>query len=495
MENTHKKIHEIAEHYADGKSVKFEDILIVLPTYIKEVISDLNSYNEYIEKIKNERLEKNNTLVLTIIIVYSILGVLTILAFISLGLLNRYTMHSLYKVQNGLYKFFDYLNKETNQIEKLDESKKDEFGLIAQKINQNMVIVQENDEIDLGVYGEVMAIFEKISKGDLTHRLHLKASNPRINHTFNALNDMLDILNDKIGSNIITITDVLREYSQYNFQTNIQDAKGDVSKITNQLGEMITSMLIENSENGSILEDFSQKLKENVNQLSSLSSKQAQDLEETTISIEQITILIKQSLEQVKSMHSLANQTKDSSRKGKELAIKTADAMNDINISTAAIAESITVIDQISFQTNILSLNAAVEAATAGEAGKGFAVVAQEVRNLATRSAEAAKEIKRLVEQAKYKTIEGKNISEDMIAGYNLLDSNIEATTQLIEDVTSASHKQFNGISQINDAILKLDSATQENAQLAQQTNEIAQQTNEISKKIVGNLKDKKFHK
>ncbi|RXJ93678.1 chemotaxis protein, partial [Arcobacter sp. CECT 8989] len=126
--------------------------------------------------------------------------------------------------------------------------------------------------------------------------------------------------------------------------------------------------------------------------------------------------------------------------------------------------DAISVIDQIAFQTNILSLNAAVEAATAGEAGKGFAVVAGEVRNLASRSAEAAKEIKSLVENATQKSGDGKQIAGNMIEGYTHLNENIQNTHGLIKNVAESSKEQKTGIEQISIAVNQLDQQTQKNA-------------------------------
>ena len=152
----------------------------------------------------------------------------------------------------------------------------------------------------------------------------------------------------------------------------------------------------------------------------------------------------------------ISSKTQESAHIGKELATKTVNSMEEINNTVMNINEAITVIDQIAFQTNILSLNAAVEAATAGEAGKGFAVVAQEVRNLAARSAEAAKEIKNLVENATIKANEGKEISSTMIKGFGELESNISETSNLIDDVTNAANEQSSGITQISDAVNQL---------------------------------------
>ncbi|MCK9337169.1 MAG: methyl-accepting chemotaxis protein [Arcobacteraceae bacterium] len=181
------------------------------------------------------------------------------------------------------------------------------------------------------------------------------------------------------------------------------------------------------------------------------------------------------------------------SSEGEKLAIKTATSMDDINNKVKAIIEAISVIDQIAFQTNILSLNAAVEAATAGEAGKGFAVVAAEVRNLATRSAEAAKEIKKIVEDATQMTAQGKTISDEMIQGFNKLNDNIVTTTKLISSVTASSKEQESAISQIFDAINSLEEVTSQSVAVANDTNVIAKQTHQIAGIIVEDANKSEF--
>jgi methyl-accepting chemotaxis protein len=193
-------------------------------------------------------------------------------------------------------------------------------------------------------------------------------------------------------------------------------------------------------------------------------------------------------------MAGYGNKVKESITLGQDLANKTALSMEDINSQTSAISEAITIIDQIAFQTNILSLNAAVEAATAGEAGRGFAVVAGEVRTLASRSAEAAKQIKDLVQNAQKKTQEGKDIASDMIEGYSELNKNISTTLELIENVTMANKEQSIGMIQINDAVNNLDQITQQNAQNASSANEIAQKTLEISNTIIAQADAKEFN-
>ena len=192
-------------------------------------------------------------------------------------------------------------------------------------------------------------------------------------------------------------------------------------------------------------------------------------------------------------MASYSNQLSTSILQGEQLANSTVISMNEINEQTNAIAEAITIIDQIAFQTNILSLNAAVEAATAGEAGRGFAVVAAEVRNLASRSAEAAKEIKTLVENATNKANNGKKIADDMISGYKQLNDNISKTTKIIEDISQSSKEQRTSIEQINDVVNELDKQTQQNAVVANETQTIALETSTIAKKILEDVNNKKF--
>ncbi len=192
-------------------------------------------------------------------------------------------------------------------------------------------------------------------------------------------------------------------------------------------------------------------------------------------------------------MATYSNSVTKSAYDGEKLANQTTVAMDEINTQVNLINDAISIIDQIAFQTNILSLNAAVEAATAGEAGKGFAVVAAEVRNLANRSAEAAKEIKTIVENATKKANQGKDIATNMIDGYKQLNENINQTINLISDIEMSSKEQLSGIEQINDAVNSLDRQTQQNAAIASQTHDVAVLTDEIAKLVVSDANAKEF--
>jgi methyl-accepting chemotaxis protein len=252
-------------------------------------------------------------------------------------------------------------------------------------------------------------------------------------------------------------------------------------------------MLIENKQNGLTLDNSSAILLENVDTLNQNSNEAAAALEETAAALEEVTSNISNNTTNIVKMASLASSVTNASNEGRALANETTNAMDEINKEVNAINEAITIIDQIAFQTNILSLNAAVEAATAGEAGKGFAVVAQEVRNLATRSSDAANEIKALVGNATQKANNGKNIADKMIVGYRELNDNISQTIDLIKSVELASKEQLTGINQINDAVNSLDRQTQENASIASQTHNIALVTDRIAKLVVSDTESKDF--
>ena len=172
---------------------------------------------------------------------------------------------------------------------------------------------------------------------------------------------------------------------------------------------------------------------------------------------------------------------------------QTATAMVKLNEESQKIGETVNIISQIAFQTNILSLNAAVEAATAGEAGKGFAVVAGEVRNLANKSAEAANEIKKLVEIANQKAHEGKDISNEMQNGYKNLHTHITETLQIIQNVSDAANEQMVGINQVSQTIVSLDQISKDNQKETNLINDISNVVSSMAIEVLEDAKNKKF--
>ena len=468
----------------------------------KEVLhEELDSMDKNIQKLMHQmenllqhstlQAEKDERSILRTIEIIS--SIALVLALILSFFLVRSVKVSMHNFQVGLLGFFKYINKENKEVELLKYHSNDELGLMSKVINENIRKTKNIIEDDNRFLKEVTFLVEEIKNGKLSHKLENKVSSLTLELLRKSLNEMIESLNHNIGNDSNEILDVLEKFEKLDFRHKIKNDSAKVCMAVNNVGKLITKMLLENKANGLTLNNSSEILLENVNTLNKNSTETAAALEETAAALEEMTSNIRGNTQNIEKMSSYANSLTVSAKEGEELANKTTKAMDEINMQVSAINDAIGVIDQIAFQTNILSLNAAVEAATAGEAGKGFAVVAQEVRNLANRSSEAAKEIKDLVENANAKANEGKTISDSMIIGYLGLNENISKTLELIKDVEFSSKEQLSGIEQINDAVTELDQQTQENVSIANNTQDIAEQTNEISTLIVSNANEKEF--
>ncbi|MBU7572448.1 MAG: HAMP domain-containing protein, partial [Hydrogenophaga sp.] len=206
------------------------------------------------------------------------------------------------------------------------------------------------------------------------------------------------------------------------------------------------------------------------NDLSQRTEEQASNLEQTAASMEELTSTVRQNSETARQANQLATTASEAAVQGGDVVGQVVGTMQDITESSKKIADIIGVIDGIAFQTNILALNAAVEAARAGEQGRGFAVVAGEVRNLAQRSAGAAKEIKLLINESVEKVEAGSRLADD--AGRNMenIVSQVKRVTDMITEISAAGVEQSQGISQVSDAVNQLDQVTQQNAALVEES-------------------------
>ena len=309
------------------------------------------------------------------------------------------------------------------------------------------------------------------------------------NNNFEIIKNNLNTTTNDLAKIFKEITYLFDKYQKNDFTVQIESKQNEELKIlideVNKVNTKISKMLLSSLKSGHRFKQNADNLKNNMDVLNSNIMNQSNILKETINSVEQITQNVKNNSLDVDKMLNYSNELFVSVKNGFESAKNSAILMDNINEKTKSIEEAIRIIDQIAFQTNILSLNAAVEAATAGEAGKGFAVVAQEVRNLANKSAEAAKQIKTLVESATQEANNGKNASTEMIKEYNVLNGNIQKTKETIQSISLSLKEQEKGIEQVNYAISDLDRVTQQNALKANETNEIANQNDEMATTMV----------
>ncbi len=440
----------------------------------------------YIDDIEAEFTKTLVNIILTVLVVLIVLGIVSY--FIIKDIVTKVDL-----LDNGLIDFFKFLNKESSNVKPISINSKDEIGKMAKVINENIektqkLIIQDHELIE-----DVKKVVNEVKHGKLNQRITKNTQNQNLEELKNTFNEMLENTSKNVAQDINKITIVLDNFSKFDFRDKIENDSGIVSTGLNNLAQIINEMLVENKSNGLTLDESSNILLENVNKLNISSNETAASLEETAAALEEMTSNIRNNTQNIAKMANYSNSVTTSVHDGEKLATQTTLAMDEINVQVNSINEAISVIDQIAFQTNILSLNAAVEAATAGEAGRGFAVVAQEVRNLASRSAEAAKEIKIIVENATRKANDGKNIATNMIEGYKGLNQNISQTINLISDIERASKEQLLGIEQINSAINQLDQQTQQNAIIATQTQDVAIITEKIAKLVIDNANSKEF--
>ncbi|MCG3702440.1 methyl-accepting chemotaxis protein [Aliarcobacter butzleri] len=460
---------------------------------------------EIVEKVSNANNSLGEKLALSIEekisffnkLIYVILCIFAIIMIFIIYFTSKQINNSLMNFKEGLLKFFGYLNKESSKVELINLNSKDEFGEMAKVVNQNIERTQKVIEEDVALIEDAKVVMSRVNNGWYGQFIERSTSNASLEEFKNNVNKMIDNTKNRF----VHVNEVLTSYSKNNFvpalKMEANDERGGVFETLvnglNTLQQTLTQMLVENKTNGLTLDKSSNVLLANVDKLNLSSNEAAASLEETAAALEEVTSNVRNNTQNIAQMAKLSSEVTASANQGEKLANETTVAMDEINNQVNLINEAIGVIDNIAFQTNILSLNAAVEAATAGEAGKGFAVVAGEVRNLASRSAEAAREIKTIVENATSKANQGKSIATNMIEGYKELNQNISQTISLISDIQNASKEQLLGIEQINDAVTQLDRQTQQNAMIASQTHDVALITDEISKLIVNDADSKEF--
>lgn len=248
-----------------------------------------------------------------------------------------------------------------------------------------------------------------------------------------------------------------------------QDELSDIARAYNQFASKLATILKGVRVNSESVQVGASEIARGNLDLSARTEQQASSLEETASSMEELTSTVKRNADSARQANELAQASAQLAEKGGALMAKVVDTMGAINASAARVADITGVIDSIAFQTNILALNAAVEAARAGEAGRGFAVVATEVRSLAQRSAQAAKEIKELIGTSSAQVTQGVQLVEAVGSAMSEISRSVERVHDNTSAITIASEEQSAGIAQVNQAVSQMDAVTQQNAALVEE--------------------------
>ncbi len=470
---------EVGEDYRQGLHLKMRENIHKAEKLVFNRIENLN-------KIFRDKVTKDRYFTIGV----SMLVLLSI--FFLIFMIMRDIGDTLRRFKSDLEGFFAYLNGEKDDLVYLDESSNGTVGQISKDINKFIKKTKENIAKDKEAIDHFISTFSDIGKGELLKRLNVDTQNSHLLELQNISNKMIE----ELHKNIKTPLDMLKLYEKQDFRAKIDDSKlqydfKELANGINQLRDSIVNLIKENQQNAKTLKEHSKKLSSQTELLIDRTKKQASNMSRSQESIKNASKSILKGNHSIESMAVLTSRLLSSVDSGKELVSNTNKSMDIINNQAQEIKKTLKIIDEIALQTSILSLNAAVEASTAGDAGKGFGVVAKEVRDLATKSKNAADAIKKIVENTSDKIGTGKDISEKLSLEFNQLSDIIHQTTNHIDELSSNMQIQNLALKDMNEmSVSTLKNSIQESSSVVEETKKVASKIDLISDDIVKSITD-----
>ncbi|WP_149707564.1 methyl-accepting chemotaxis protein [Campylobacter concisus] len=373
----------------------------------------------------------------TELIISSIVIAICILLMLLIStLIGKNLISGIDQTKNGLVRFFDFLNYKSNKAEFLDRSGSDEIGQMSALINENIKQIEANLSEQNNFIKEANTFVNQIGKGNYVAQLNADTSNPALSQLKQTFKDLQIALKHAIAENGDDVLNLLESFKKQDFTKRLED-DGKMAVGINALGEEIAKMLRANLDQAHVLEEKAESLSQSMKELTQGANVQASSLQESAAAVEQMS----------SSMNAISQKTSD--------VIRQSDEIKNI----------ITIIRDIADQTNLLALNAAIEAARAGEHGRGFAVVADEVRKLAERTQKSLTEI----------------------------EANTNVLAQSINEMSESIKEQSEGINMINQSVAQIDTLTKENVVIVNKANEVTSDVDDMAKAIVNEVRKSKF--